>query len=275
MCGISNAADSLPLTTELLQALLKETVAHQLVNSDKRYQYTYEEKETVEELGAENQDKKTETKTYFWRHTEFNSYLKLLSINGAAYDAQYLKLQEDKIRQLMAEADQKTEDEKRLMRIKAREEREEEASLFRNLADAFLFKSVGREMIDGLDAWVLDFSPRPGFKPQNRESKLLTGLTGKVWITADTRQLVRLAGTLQADVDYGVGIFGSLKKGSTLTLEQQDIGNGLWFPTFTIITYKANLLIKSNHQRQISHFSNYQYNPEYFRRQKTEVEKLD
>lgn len=262
------------LSQDQLRKILSATAAHQLENSEKRYQYTYAEKETVEELNAKDQVKNSETKTYIWRHTEFDSFLKLLTINGAAYDSSYLKLQDDKIRQTMLEEDRKSEVEKNQMRIKARQDREEETALFRNLTEAFVFEPATKETINGFNAWEMEFSPRPGFKPQNRESRLLKGLFGKIWITVDHSQLIRLAGTLQEDVDYGVGIFGSLKIGSTITLEQEDIGNGLWFPTFTIITYKANLLIKGTHERQISHFSNYQFNPDYFRRQKTEAEKL-
>jgi len=225
-------------------------------------------------LILQDQVKKSETKTYFWRHTEFDTFLKLLSINGAAYDASYLKLQDEKINQTITEEDHKSEAGKNQLRTKARQDREEETALFRNLTDAFEFKAVNQENINGFNAWVMEFSPRQSFKPQNRESRLLKGLFGKIWITVDQSQLIRLAGTLEEDVDYGVGIFGSLKKGSTITLEQEDIGNGLWFPTFTIITYKANLLIKGTHERQISHFSNYQFNPDYFRRLKTEAEKL-
>jgi hypothetical protein len=262
------------LSQDQMQKILSATAAHQLENSEKRYQYTYAEKEIVEELGAEDKVKKSETKTYAWRHTEFDSFLKLLTLNGASYDSSYWKLQDDKIRQTMLEEDRKSEAEKNQMRIKARQDREEETALFRNLTEAFVFKPLAREIINGSNAWVLEFSPRPGFMPQNRESRLLKGLFGKIWITVDQSQLIRLAGTLEEDVDYGIGIFGSLKRGSTVTLEQEDIGNGLWFPTFTIITYKANLLIKGTHERKISHFSNYQFNPEYFRRQKTEAEKL-
>lgn len=262
------------ISPDQLQKVLAQTAARQLENSEKRYQYTYSEKETIEELGAEDQIKKSETKTYIWRHTEFDSFLKLLTVNGAAYDESYLKLQDEKIRQIMLEEDRKSEAEKTQMRNKTRQDREDETALFRNFAEAFSFKPAGRETVNGFDSWLLEFSPRPQFKPQNRESRLLKGLYGKIWITVDGSQLLRLSGTLQEDIDYGVGIFGSLKKGSTITLEQEDIGNGLWFPTFTIITYKANLLIKGSHERQISHFSNYQFNPEYFRRQKTDAEKL-
>jgi hypothetical protein len=268
------AESSQIISRDQMQKALSAAGIHQLENSEKRFQYTYAEKETIEELSAQGQVKKSETKTYIWRHTEFDSFLKLLTINGAAYDSSYLKLQDEKIRQTMLEEDLRSEAEKNQMRMKARQDREEETALFRNLTEAFVFKPFAQEIINGCNAWVMDFSPRPDFKPRNRESRLLKGLFGKIWITVDESQLIRLAGTLEEDVDYGAGIFGSLKKGSTVTLEQEDIGNGLWFPTFTIITYKANLLIKGTHERQISHYTNYQFNPEYFRRQRTEAEKL-
>jgi hypothetical protein len=272
--GVPRAfAENKALLSMAEEQILKEAVVQQLNNSDQRFRYTYMEKETIEELDSKGQIKKSETKTYLWFHTEYSTFLKLTSLNGAVYDAGYLKTQDEKIRQLMEEDERKSEADKHKAKGKIQQERAEESALFRNLLEAFLFQCEGKETINGYAAWVYQFEPRPGFKPRDRASEILTGLAGKLWITEEEHQPIRLTGTLLTDVDYGAGIFGSLKKGSTLTMEQADIGNGLWFPTFNLITYKANLLIKGTHQRQISQYSEYQLNRS-FRRSGIVVESL-
>jgi hypothetical protein len=170
-----------------MDQVLKEAVANQLKNSDQRFQYTYQEKETVEDLAANDQVKKSETKTYLWFHTEYNTFLKLTSLNGAAYDAGYLRTQDEKIRQLMEEDERRPEPEKRKVKDKIRRERAEESALFRNLQEGFLFQCEGRETINGYAAWVFRFEPRPGFEPQDRASEIMTGLAGKLWITEEER----------------------------------------------------------------------------------------
>lgn len=249
-------------------------MAHQRENSNKRHLYTYDEKEVIEDLDEAGGIKKTETKTYTWQHTDMESFPKLISINGARYDESYLKLQDAKIAEIIAADNRKPEPEKQELRRKAREERDEENALYLNLQEAFTFTLAGREVINGFPAWVLDFIPNSTFRPKSGEADFLKSMRGKIWVTEDSHQLIRLTGTLEGDASYGTGIFGSLKKGSTVTMEQADIGNGLWFPTFDVLTYKATLLVAGQHKRQRNIYSNYQPNPRTTPQAPIEIEKL-
>ena len=71
------------------------------------------------------------------------------------------------------------------------------------------------------------------------------------------------------------GLFGSLKKGATITLEQADIGNGLWLPTFTTVTYRRSLLFTGTHRRETSLFRDYRLNPKIRSGDQVQVESLD
>ena len=81
---------------------------------------------------------------------------------------------------------------------------------------------------------VLDYKPNPQFHPPTTTAEALTGLKGRAWIDAKTRQLVRMEGTVFQPINLGWGMLAHIYPGGTLTFEQTDAGNGR--QTFTHFT---------------------------------------
>ena len=260
-----------------LDAILKRAIENQMENDRARYRYIYEEKEVVDRYDATEAIEESVSRTYTWIHTEVQSFSKLISINGARYDQQYLQAQDAAIRRSIAGARRLSTQERKALISRTRQERDGQmqAELFRNLLAAFSFTLTGRESVNGSETLVLDFEPRAGFKPASSRSSFLSSLRGKLWITRESHQPIRLTGRLGKDVRFVGGLFGSLKKGATITLEQADIGNGLWLPTFTTVTYRQHLFFKGTHRRETSLFRDYRLNPGYRRTDQVQVESLD
>lgn len=255
-----------------IDPLLHEVVSLQLKNIDARYHFRYNEEEITEELDAEGNPKRFDTKVMQWFHTEYDSYVKYLSVNGASYRPSVLAEQQTKIDQQIAEVQSKSESQRLSMRAKIIEERDKEKDFIRSLPEAFEFQYAGEQTINGQLSWIYSFTPRPGFHPRSRETRFLKALAGQIWITQNEHQLIRLKGTLGEDVDFGAGLFGSVKRGSTITLEQAPGPEGLWFPAFTEMEFRAKVFVKGQNRIEISRYS--QYVRVSDPRKKIEVEKI-
>lgn len=277
-CGMGDdgRADE-TLTPARLDEMLRQVIENQMENDRARYRYLYEEKAVVDRYDSTGNIVGSASKTYTWIHTEMESFSKLISINGARYDRQYLQAQDNAIQRSISDAG-RLSPQKRKARI-ARTQRERDGQMqteiFRNLLAAFRFTVTGREHVNGWETLVLDFEPRAGFEPPSSRSAFLRSLSGKLWITRESHQPIRLTGRLGEDVRFVGGLFGSLKKGATITLEQADIGNGLWLPTFTTVTYRRSILFKGSHRRETSLFRDYRLNPGIGPGGRVEVESLD
>ena len=252
--------------------LLREVVALQLRNIDGRYHFRYDEEEITEDLDADGNPRHFDTKLMQWTHTDYDSYVKYLAINGAFYGAPVLADQQNKIDQQIKEVETKPEGERRALHEKTVRDRDKEKDFIRSLPDAFDFQPVGEQTINGHPSWIFSFTPRAGFHPPSRETSFLKTLKGQIWITENEHQLIRLKGTLEDDVDFGAGLFGSVKKGSTITLEQLPGPAGLWFPSFTEMEFRAKVFVKGQNRIEISRYSRYQEisSP----KKKIEVEKI-
>ncbi|MDD5543681.1 MAG: hypothetical protein PHX83_10960 [Acidobacteriia bacterium] len=252
--------------------LLKEVVAHQIKNIDARYHYRYVEQEITEDLGPDNNPRSFDTKEMMWTHTDYDSYVKYLAINGGRYSQEVINQQQAKIDQQIREAAAKPSDQRNALRAAMVKERDKEKDFIRSLPDAFDFQPAGTQTINGHSSWVFSFTPRPGFRPPSRETVFLKTLTGKIWITEEEHQLIRLSGTLGDDVDFGGGLFGKVRKGSTITLEQSPVAGGFWMPAFTEMEFRAKVFVKGENRIETSRYSHYEAvsNPAA----KIEVEKL-
>ena len=252
--------------------LLREVVALQLRNIDGRYHFRYDEEDITEDLGADGNPRHSDTKLMQWIHTDYDSYVKYLAINGAFYGAPVLADQQNKIDRQIKEVEAKPESQRRALHEKTVKEREKEKDFIRSLPEAFDYQPQGEQTINGHPSWIFSFTPRPGFHPPSRETTFLKTLTGKIWITENEHQLIRLKGTLEDDVDFGAGLFGSVKKGSTITLEQSPGPAGLWFPAFTEMEFRAKVFVKGQNRIEISRYSRYEETSSP--KKKIEVEKI-
>jgi len=96
--------------------------------------------------------------------------------------------------------------------------------LMKMLPTAFIYKyeAEQKEIIQ------LSFHPNPKFDPPTREAKVFHSMSGIMWVQARELRLVKLAGHLIEDVDFGFGILGKLHKGGTFELDRVEPAPGHW-----------------------------------------------
>lgn len=98
----------------------------------------------------------------------------------------------------------------------------------------------------GMTEIVLDYEPNPKFHPPTTTAEALTGLKGRAWIDAKTKQTVRLEGNIFRGVNFGWGMLAHIYPGGHLVLDQVDAGTGRWiFTHFTERISVRALMVKT------------------------------
>jgi len=100
--------------------------------------------------------------------------------------------------------------------------------VLRVLPRAFLYEYAGSETNGSITLARYAFTPNPKFSSADLELIVLTAMSGTLTIDATHERVVRLEGHLQQDVDIGWGILGRLNKGGWVTIDQADVGGGVW-----------------------------------------------
>ncbi len=109
------------------------------------------------------------------------------------------------------------------------------------MVDAFDFQLSGEERVNGHDCRVLDARPKPSYQPKNRETKVLAGMRGRLWIDKKQTQWVKV----QDEVFKPVSFYGSIAKdgpGTRFMLEQEPVADNVWLPKRFSVKVNATAL---------------------------------
>jgi len=100
--------------------------------------------------------------------------------------------------------------------------------VLRLLPGAFLYSYAGSTAGPDGEIDKFSFVPNPKFDPPDLETRVLTVMSGELWVDAAQERVMRLEGHLQENVDFGWGILGRLYKGGWIAIEQADVGENQW-----------------------------------------------
>jgi hypothetical protein len=117
--------------------------------------------------------------------------------------------------------------------------------VLRMMPQAFLYQYEGLGQGPAGPVQKYSFRPNPRFSPPDLETQALTAMTGEVWIDAARERVVRLAGSLTQDTNYGWGILGKLNKGGWLLIEQGDVAGRDWRITHVQLKMTLRILFKT------------------------------
>lgn len=115
--------------------------------------------------------------------------------------------------------------------------------VLRVLPSAFVYHYAGPG--PGGSVLRFAFAPNPKFSPPDLETQVLTTMSGELWIDPAQLRVVRLEGHVEQDVDFGWGILGRLYKGGWITIDQADVGGGVWRIVKFQMSMSARVLIRT------------------------------
>ncbi len=100
-----------------------------------------------------------------------------------------------------------------------------------DLVSRFVFTIVGRDLLNGRPAWVVDFVPENKKLPvRNFKERFINKAAGRVWIDAGDYSLVKADLHLTQQVNVGWGLIGAVWE-FHYSFERERTADGLWFPS--------------------------------------------
>jgi hypothetical protein len=128
----------------------------------------------------------------------------------------------------------------------------------KEVVEAFTFKLVGEDMIDGRPAYIVDVTPRPGYQARSKRAKMFSNVAGRLWV--DQQDFGWPKGNGHVIEPFFIGfVVARVQQGSQIEFTQTRVADGIWLPKRVGINAKAKVLFVMNHDvDEIITFSNYQ-----------------
>ncbi len=182
------------------------------------------------------------SKTYQSYMIEGSPYEELIALNDQPLSAAQKAEEQRKLQQVRQKRRSESASDRQQRIAKYEKERTRDNAMIQQLTEAFEFKLLGQHKLRGFTVYVLKATPKPGYRPPNMETQVLTGMQGELWIDTKTFQWVRVT----AQVIHPVSIEGFLARvepGTRFELEKAPIGDGnIWQPSHFSMRSNARIL---------------------------------
>jgi hypothetical protein len=214
----------------------EEIVRRSLVNTQSDWRqspkYDFMERDVLD---------KGNTKSYRVLMIEGSTYNELTAVNGKPLPPAEARQQERKLREEISRRQHETPERRRRRVAEYEKERRQDEALLEAMTKAFQFRLNGEETVAGRRCFVLTGDPKPAYQPTSRETRVLKGMRGKLWVDEQKFQWVKVEAEVFRPVAFGLFI-ARVEPGTEFVLEQRPVNDSLWLPSHFSMKVKARVL---------------------------------
>lgn len=124
---------------------------------------------------------------------------------------------------------------------------------------AFDFTMGGLQVLNGRECYRLNANPKAGYVPHTRDTKVLAGMKGTLWIDTKDYQWVKVEASVFRPVSFGLFI-AHVEPGTEFALDEAPVEDNIWEPVHFVTRVRSTILhFWSHNSTDDESFSDYQH----------------
>jgi hypothetical protein len=238
--------------------IVRRSVAAELENSKRAKNYTFLQRTEERELDDSGQVKSKQSKTYDVTMLQGSNYRRLIERNDHPLLPKEEKKEQDKLRASLVDRRHETpaQREKRVSEYDNRPGRNR--AMLNEIPEAFDFRFRAEEEVDSRPVYVIEGTPRAGYRPQSTDARiLLPKLKLTVWIDKADFNWARINAEVIDTITWGLCLF-KMSPGARFELQQTRVNDEVWLPKHTRVIVSARVaFVKKLNMEQEATFKNF------------------
>ena len=230
--------------------IIRQVVAKDDDNDKIARNYTYQ-KHVDRTIGS-----KHEVLTYDELPLYGDTYDRLVARDDKPLSDKEAKKEEEKVDKFTKKFEDETPEQRAKRLKKEDEEHQRDREFLQKIPNAYDFKLVGSDVVNGRDVWVIDCTPRTDFSPKTKEEHYLPKLKGRLYIDKQELTWVKVEAELIDNISFGL-FLADLKKSATMEFDATKINGEVWLPVEYKVDANARLLWTHKSFAETGTFSNY------------------
>ena len=195
-------------------------------------------------------------RTYQVMMIDGSPYDKTIAVNGRPLSEAQARAEDEKLRREEDHRRRETPQERSKRIAEYEKGRRQDHALMGDMIRAFDFSLPGSEQMNGRECFRVDATPKPGYNPPTRQTKVLTGMKGTLWIDVSQYQWVRVKAAVFRPVSFGLFI-AHVQPGTEFTLDEAPVEGGLWMPAHFRVQINASVLFWSRNSVDDETYTDY------------------
>jgi hypothetical protein len=230
------------LSNDQIRDLIRQAAEKDLLNDKKLHDYTYVQREEKHNLNGKGELQSTEIRTYDVMMLYGEQVRRMVSKDDHPLSDKDAGKEEEKIQKIIDKGKNENDGDRKKRLEKEEREREDDRKFVSEVADAYNFRLVTVEPLNGRDAYVIDADPRPGFQPKLRDAKMLPNFRFRVWIDIAESQWVKIDIQCIETASFG-WILARVHKGSNIVIELTRVNEDVWLPKHVALKLDARIAL--------------------------------
>jgi hypothetical protein len=247
VCALVCIAPAIADTTPSAKLIIEKSVEANHRDFEAAPRFSYHERDRVD----------NGTKTWEVTMIEGSPYQRLIEVNGEPLSKEQAAEEEQKMKQEIANRKAESNSARHNRIASYQKDRKRDNEMMNQLTVAFDFKLVGKNKVNSRDVYVLKATPKPGYRPPNMETQVLTGMQGELWIDTKTYQWVKVTAKVIHPVSIE-GFLAEVEPGTQFELEKMPVTDDIWLAKHFSMKSHAKILHLFNHSTSDDEtYSNY------------------
>jgi hypothetical protein len=235
---------ALPPTSDPKEIIRRAVAADDRSTKLERY-YTYQNRQVTKRLDKKGGEKSEEIMTYDITVYYGEQYSRLIQKNDKPLTEKEQKKEDEKLNKFLEKRKNESEEDRRKRLAREEKDREQAKAFTKDVMNAYDFRLLADEKVDGRDVYLIEAIPRKEFRPTQPHADMLAKLQGKIWIDKNDYGVAKLEVEAIDTISFG-WFLARLHKGAHFNLEQTRINNEVWLPKSFAVTASARLLLLKN-----------------------------
>jgi hypothetical protein len=206
-----------------------------------RHSYTYVECDEESRLDSEGRKKSTDVRVSRTLFVNGDTIEQAVSHNGGLPTPEQKRKDQELLRRWRSETLRE-----RTARLR---EKKENRAFLNEVINAFNFRLLGEQIIDGRPAYILEAMPKSGYHTHSKYGNMFSKVHGKLWIDEEEFGWIKVDANVVAP--FSMGLFlARVQPGTHIVFEQTRVAEGTWLPKRIEIKAEAKIIFLKNYQMQ-------------------------
>jgi hypothetical protein len=215
--------------------ILRRSLELEKRNSEATRNYTFLQRQQRREIDSSGKVKNVESDTYDLTLLEGSPYRRHVARNDRPLSAKELAKEEEKLRRSIEDRRQETPEQRERRIREAEDKRKKQREPMEEIPDAFDLKLASEEAVEGIACWVIEATPRPGYRPKHTDAKFFSKVKGRIWVAKQDYAWVKIDMVTLDTISFG-GFLLRMATGSRLEYQTARVNNEVWLPKRLVLT---------------------------------------
>ena len=234
-------AATLPAADNPKQIVARALQFHER-NDELARNYTFLRRTEIRALDGSGKVRHNDCKTHDITLLEGSPYTRLVARDDKPLPPKEEQQQQAELQRSIEQRRKETPEQRQQRVAEWDRRRKAQQQELKEVPEAFDFRLVGEETIEGEPAWIIEGTPRPDYKPKSKQAGYYRKLKGRIWITKSDYMPVKIEAESTDTISMGAFVV-RFQKGARFTVDIGRVNGEVWLPKHVWFTGDLRLLL--------------------------------